>query len=814
MKRKTVAAIFSFAFLGPLGLWAQNVKVRSLDRGLPIPNVYIFSSDSTKSAVSNRSGNVELEKFSDQDTIIFKHSVYRPFAATKKEIVRDGKVVYLENGAVDLKAFVMHGPLRTGGEGLTPPTKLRTLDAREIENLNSANSADMLQATGQVLIQKSQLGGGSPIIRGFEANRVLMVVDGVRMNNAIYRGGHLQNAITVDNSVLQSTDIIFGPGSVIYGSDALGGVVHFHTKDPILSDSSKMVQHVGAYTRLSTANSSIAGHANVNLGWKKIGLFSAFTASNFGDLKMGQERIHGFDDFGKIDHFYGSVNGVDSTIVNDQSNVHVNSGYKQYDFLQKILWQPTEKWRLIGNFQFSNSSDIPRYDRLNDYSDSAQLKFAEWHYGPQKRLFGSVKAEADYNLFLFDKANIIFAAQRIDEDRINRRMGRSSRTVRMEDVRVYSLNIDFIKNLRESQQLFYGIEGTHNIVHSNAHSENIATPTLQRSAAASRYPDGGSTMSTFGAYLAYNTFLGDKFNFQFGARYNHSNLVSQFINQDFYPLPFNEIRFNKGALTGNAGVVYKVTSTLSLNAVVSSGFRSPNVDDYGKVFEKNGNVVVPNNMLTPEYAYNSEIGFTKRFEISQGNKKREIIRLQGVVYQTWLTNAIVRQDYSLLGQDSMFFDGEMAKIQTNRNAEQAHVYGANASLRVFLTKALVLNSAITYTKGRDVSNSRPLSHIPPLYGRTSIGFDKSRFNVQGIVVYNAWKRIDEYGAGTTDNPSEATELGTPSWYVINLKGGYLLNDQIRVQLELENILDHHYKPFSSGISGPGRNFIFTVRISI
>ena len=88
-------------------------------------------------------------------------------------------------------------------------------------------------------IQKSQLGGGSPIIRGFEANRVLLVVDGVRMNNAIYRSGHLQNALTVDANALEIVEVVFGPSSTIYGSDALGGVVHFYTKKPEFSKNDK-----------------------------------------------------------------------------------------------------------------------------------------------------------------------------------------------------------------------------------------------------------------------------------------------------------------------------------------------------------------------------------------------------------------------------------------------------------------------------------------------------------------------------------------------------------------------------------------------
>ena len=117
---------------------------------------------------------------------------------------------------------------------------IRVINAKEISFLNQQTTPDLLQSSGNIFVQKSQMGGGSPVIRGFETNKVLMVVDGVRMNNAIYRGGHLQNSLTIDNNALERLEIVLGPGSVIYGSDALGGVMHFYSKNPKLSDNNNL----------------------------------------------------------------------------------------------------------------------------------------------------------------------------------------------------------------------------------------------------------------------------------------------------------------------------------------------------------------------------------------------------------------------------------------------------------------------------------------------------------------------------------------------------------------------------------------------
>jgi hemoglobin/transferrin/lactoferrin receptor protein len=131
--------------------------------------------------------------------------------------------------------------------------QIKVMGPGVITNLNVQNSADLLVNSGVVAMQKSQQGGGSPMLRGFEASRVLLVIDGVRMNNAIYRAGHLQNVITMDNTVLDRAEILFGPSSTVYGSDALGGVIHFYTRSTELSND-KPKYTSNAFILYSTVN--------------------------------------------------------------------------------------------------------------------------------------------------------------------------------------------------------------------------------------------------------------------------------------------------------------------------------------------------------------------------------------------------------------------------------------------------------------------------------------------------------------------------------------------------------------------------------
>ena len=147
--------------------------------------------------------------------------------------------------------------------------KIQLLKKKDIEWIMPQNSGLLLEQTGNVFVQKSQMGGSSPVIRGFEANRIQLVIDGVRMNNAVYRAGHLQNVITIDNNMIESVEILYGPASTLYGSDALGGVVVFNSLKPKLAGDKKINTLGNAMVRYSSANNEMTGHFDFNVGGKK-----------------------------------------------------------------------------------------------------------------------------------------------------------------------------------------------------------------------------------------------------------------------------------------------------------------------------------------------------------------------------------------------------------------------------------------------------------------------------------------------------------------------------------------------------------------
>ena len=783
--------------------WAQKITVINYSTNLPIKDVIVENKSGSVSYFTNEYGEVFLDEFKMNELIYFSHPSFDREVKTIAQIIEASYIVYMFD-EITLPVIDIKPPRENVQEDFTS-VRIDEISLREIKLSIPQTSADMLQKNTNVLVQKSQSGGGSPIIRGFEANKILLVVDGVRMNNAIYRSGHLQNAITVDNNILESTDVFYGPGSVIYGSDALGGVIHFHTKNPQLSQDSTTLFTANYMGRFGTANGENTNHIDFNIGRKKWASLTSITFSDYEDFEMGENRRHGYEDFGKVLNFVETINGQDSMVANSDLNKHARTAYNQLDFLQKFKYQFNTNNSLGLNIQYSTSSPINRFDKLNEYRNG-KLRFAEWYYGPQKRLLTSLKLESKAETSFSDYYSIIGAFQKIDEDRISRNFGSSSKFSEMEDVFVYSLNADFLKRLTEKDVVYYGLEFTHNDVNSTATEENIYTG--EATIAQTRYPGGANRISSLAFYTTLDKKITNEVTMNIGARYSHSLHYSRLSDSTFLDFPFNEIDFNTGALSGSFSIKYQEKHGFRAELIGSSGFRSPNVDDYGKVFERNGNLVVPNDQLRPVFVYNGEINVSKKW--MKGERETILLKLAG--FYTSMTNAIIQDNFTVNGQDSVTYRGDRVNLIASQNINSAMIYGGSFDARVSFTPYLQLLVAINYTLGRNLTDEVPLAHIPPIFGRLALTYSTKRVQLQVASQFNGEKKIEDYAPGaSSDNPEEATADGTPAWNTLNFYSSFKLNQIITLQGSVENIFDTHYKQFASGVSGLGRNFTITLR---
>jgi hemoglobin/transferrin/lactoferrin receptor protein len=499
------------------------------------------------------------------------------------------------------------------------------------------------------------------------------------MNNAIYRKGHLQSSITIAPNLLDKTEVLFGPSSVIYGSDALGGVIHYYTKTPKLSEEEKVSSQL--FSRYSTVNQEITTNVSSEVSFNNWASFTSVSYSDFGELTAGKNRNHGFSDWGKVFYFSENVNGNynESPTVNSDSNILRNTNYNQTDVLQKFFVPLSKNTDLKVNLQYSTSSNIQRFDRLTelkDVSDTASLKFAEWYYGPQKRLLISSQLLINPNKNWLESGTITAAYQNLQESRIQRKFGSLDRSYREEKVDVFSVNGDFSVSLTEdkARTLSYGFELAYNDVASNSYGKtlNISNGEIDGFSGdfkvQSRYPDGGSDYFSSAMYIDYRQDINSKSTLNSGIRFTNTNLHATWVDETFIQLPDNDISANHSAITATLGYVFKPNKNWQLNSVLSSGFRSPNIDDVGRVREKSGDVTVPNINVKPEFAYNAEIGIKKYF-----NDRK--FRLEANVFYTLLDSYIIRDSFTLNGSNQVLFDGEYGNAVANQNRGNAYIPG-------------------------------------------------------------------------------------------------------------------------------------------
>lgn len=801
--KKLITGFLFSLLLTPFLLHAQTVTVTDESTLQPVEDVYIYNTQKSKTAVTNAKGQADISRFAPGDTLIFQHPSFKQLVRTAGQLKQQDFEVKLTERTVMLDEIFVSASKREQDQ-TEIPRKITQIQTEEVAFTNPQTAADLLQASGEVFVQKSQLGGGSPMIRGFAANSVLIAVDGIRMNNAIFRSGNLQNVISIDPNAISGAEVIFGPGSIIYGSDALGGVMNYETKDVQLSFiQDETYIKANSLVRYSTANNERTFHADANFGFEKWGFLSSVTYSNYDNLRSGSNFYDEYPDFGKREEYVVRRNGTDQVVQNDDVTEQIYSGYEQLNLMQKIRYKPSSNWDLSYGLHFGSTTDIPRYDRLieRENGDTGPFKNAEWYYGPQIWLMNALEINNYEKTAMYDQMSATLSYQWFQESRNDRDFQSPQLRNREENINVAIANIDFDKQWGESRELFYGIESVYNYVQSDAHSTNIETG--QQSPVATRYPDKGSDYTQLAAYTKYQQDLSSTFTAIAGLRYSHVILHSEFSDR-FYDFPFDEIDINTGALNGSLGFTWRPIQDLQFNLNGSTGFRAPNVDDAAKVFDSEpGTVIVPNSNLKPEYSYNVDGAIIKRF----GDQAR----LEVNVFYTWLKDAMVRRDFQFNGQDSIVYDGELSKVEAVVNAGKAYVYGTSAGLSVELSQHIGFNSNITYTNGKDISNNEPLRHVAPVFGQVGFTYKAEKTKVRIYSRFNGRKDISDFSPSERRKTHLYTDDGTPGWATLNLKASYQINNKLRLNAGIENIFDQHYRPYSSGISAPGRNIILALR---
>ena len=798
--------------------FSQEITVRDSKTSASLSNVYIYNKSKTKSIITNDEGQASLSNFSPDEIVYFQLLGYKLLEIQLSKFINRSFDIYLDAQSQYLDEVIL-SVARSESNANEIAEKVSVIKAQDLYLTAPSSGAEMLELSPGIRIQKSQGGGGSPVIRGFEANRVLIVVDGVRMNNAIYRSGHLQNSITINPNNIDRVEIIYGSSSVGYGSDALGGVVHYYTKTPTIKDSVKIKSSFSS--NFNTANSSFSNSFSTNYSEAKWGVFSTISISKFGNIKMGERRQHGYENWG-LNNYYSENSRYkfkENSSLNKDPNLQQNTEYSQIDFFQKFLFKLPYQNLLNLNIQYSESSDIDRYDKLSEGTNS-QLKFSEWYYGPQKRLLISPSLKFFSQDPLLKRGRVTLAYQMVEESRINRKFNNLVRSSQLEKVNLFSLNGDFDTSFDNGHAVSYGIEGAINSVRSNAYNQNIVINGSEildlgpKSNIPTRYPSDGSSYKSFAMYVNWTWNMNDFFTFNAGTRLTYTGLRASWKESASINAQLSNVKLNSSALTTTLSMTLRPSKKFQVMTVLSSGFRNPNIDDIGKIRENNGILVVPNTFLKPEYAYNLDLGINYK-------SLNELTYLSLRTFATVISRHIVRDDFIIFSdtttpnESTILYNGEEVATVANKNLGNRFVHGFSIDGFSYFSKSLKFNGSLSYVKGDENEAYGPMPSISPIFGSISGEYAKNKIKISALYKFSGEKSPKDYSLGGEDGLEETPVIiensggiryaGAPKWSDFSVYTNYDISRDVKVRIALTNIFDNHYRSFASGISAPGRS---------
>lgn len=654
------------------------------------------------------------------------------------------------------------------------PTAINLIESVAIKERQAKTSAEALREETGVFVQKTNHGGGSAIIRGFSSNRILILVDGIRLNNSTYRLGNHQYLTTVDHNMLNRIEIVRGPTSVLYGSDAIGGTINLVTQQPsLLTDSDGISYNAQLSGRYASADGENSGRAQASVYNRSFSLNGGFSLKEFGDLRRGRNS-----DNASLEN---STNGLKQS----------PSGFSGYDADAKFVWQPNREHNVVLAWQHAEQEEVPRYDKYESGSN------VTWLYDPQIRTLGYLKYthEPAYNSW-FSASSVSFSFNRQQEGRITQKSADSIIETENDDTKTFGTSLQLTSNVGR-HVLNYGLESYNDRVESGSFDTDPFSNAVTVNSRG-RYPDG-ARYNSLGYFVQDEWYPSDRLLLVGGLRYSSFNTDFdvadaagnglQTINQDFQ------------SLTGNVGVVYKFTGSWSASINAGQGFRAPNLSDLAKLGESKGDTYeVPNTSLEPEKIF--------CFDASLRHQNGRI-RSELTGFYSHITDLLSSVDATFNGSSDFITAGDTLKVKQKANTGEAFVAGFESSLRAEITPELSSYASLSFSYGQNTTLDEPIGKMPPMFGRLGLRWQQKCYWLDGFLRFAAEQ--DRLSADDLDD-DRIPEGGTPGWQVITLRAGVDLLDELSLRTAIENILDVNYREHASGINAPGRNFIVSFEL--
>ena len=542
------------------------------------------------------------------------------------------------------------------------PYSIKKISSQYFKERSPRTTPEALQGINGVFVQKTNHGGGSAFIRGLTGNQTLILIDGIRLNNSTFRYGPNQYLNTIDPYIVERIEVAKGTGSVQYGTDALGGVIHVITKDPVFAED-KATWHGTAITKLMTGDMEKTARGELGYTSKKMAFTGGVTYRDFGDLIGG-----------------------------DTTGKQSPSGYNEWAFNAKAKLLLNEKVQLTLSHQNVEQQHVPVYHKI------VLENFALNEFDQQKRLLQYARLDINANMQWVKKLEIIASRQQGIEGRESQKNGSAVVQKERDEINTIGLTVDVFSELSNTWNANTGIELYKDKIKSNR--KDINTQNGLASGKRGLYPDD----SKYGNYSLYSLhhIKHKKWVVDAGLRLNGFSIR-------LTDTSLGRVKINPSALVWNAALMYRIFQQHHFYLTYSTGYRAPNIDDMGSLGIVDFRYEVPTSNLHPEESANLELGY-------KFNSKK--IKGDVALYRMQLNDLITR-----VKVDGKIINGY--QVYRKENIEAAFIKGVEAELAWKMMKKIDINGSITYTYGKNITKDEPLRRIPPMHGRVMSTFRKN-----------------------------------------------------------------------------------------
>lgn len=633
--------------------------------------------------------------------------------------------------------------LRFENKAFRVPEAVSIVTQEELESNVSRSMAEALIGKTGVWMQKTNHGGGSPFVRGLTGNQTLLLLDGVRLNNSTYRYGPNQYFNTLDPLNVSQIEVVRGAGSVLYGSDALGGTIQVLTKSPEFSEGGWDIH--GSLTGRWISNDMEYGtRAELELAGSEVAILGGFTYRDFGDLLAGGDL-----------------------------GVQAPSAYQEKAGDFKLLAKVGQSSILTLAYNGLFQSNVGRYDQV------AQRGYSTWAFDPQNRQLAYGKLQIAGKSKLVNRINILASWQNSFEGRVSQRENADVIAHEEDEINTLGTFIELYSKPRKDWTILTGLEYYQDWIGSSAFDLNTSTSltTVKRGL----YPDD-SKASSFALFHSHTIETG-RLLVNTGLRFNIFSL-------NIIDAEFGDTNISPSALVGNISASYYFKDNQAITGSVNTGFRAPNINDMSTFGRFDSGIEVPSQDLSPEKSLTFELGYKVEVTNFQSNLS---------IYHTSL--------FDLIGRVRSTYNGspvyESDDVFKKENIANSYIQGLEWNGQANLTNNLLLSGSFIYTYGQNTTDNEPMRRIPPLNGRVALQFQPNDKFYGELEYWYASKQSRLAGGDKSDHRIQAG--GTPGWEVFNFRLGYQFS-HLSVNGGIQNILNEAYRIHGSGLDGVGRSY--------